>query len=140
MEQFWRKKTFKVLLVKWNKKLEDTGFEDCEVELEKDRVLKQGSATRHYKDLTQFERDSNLEYFYFLGHLANNTVFPNELEKIIMLKHSEGATVNEIIESAKLKKLSVCKKTVRYIIRRWQMKWGIRSWSLRQMNLKKSIG
>lgn len=141
MEQFWRKKTFKVLLIEWNKKLEQSGFEDAEVELKEDRALKQRS-TNSYRQADQLERESRLEYYSFLGHLAHSTIFPNELEKFVMLRHSEGALINEIADELLIKGLSQCKNRwrVRHIIRRWQMKWGIKSWSLQQMNLKKAIG
>ena len=138
MEQFWRRKTFKVTLQIWNKKLEKSGFIDAEVELKGDRALKQ-RATNSYRQASELERDTRLEYYCFLGYLANNTIFPNELEKFIMLKHADGHTIREIVDMARLNGISVFRKTVMHIIRRWQMKWGIRSWSLRQMNLKKDI-
>jgi hypothetical protein len=138
MEQFWRKKTFKVLLTTWNKKLEQSGFNDAEIELRSDRALKQSASSR-FKRWPEWERESRLEYYCFLGNLVNNTVFKNELEKFIMIMHSEGATIREIVDQASLNGISVFRKTVMHIIRRWETKWGIRSWSLQQMNLKRDI-
>lgn len=135
MEQFWRKKTFKVLLTTWNKKLELSGFEDIEEERKGDKTLKQSAVSR-FNRWDKWERDSRLEYYSFLGYLINNTIFPNELEKFIMFKHAEGATITEIVRDAKACGLSVFRKTVMHIIRRWQMKWGIGFWSPKQMNLK----
>lgn len=136
MEQFWRKKTFKVLLTTWNKELEKSGFEDAEIELKGDRALRQSASSR-FKRWPEWERESRLEYYCFVGHLVHNAIFPNELEKFIMFKHSEGATIREIVDEAENNGMSVFRKTVMHIIRRWQMKWGIRSWSLHQRNLKK---
>lgn len=136
MAHFWRTKGFKQLSGHWNKKLEATGFCDAEIELKGDRALRQ-RATNSYRQATQLERDSRIEYYSFLGHLANNTIFPNELERTIMLRHSEGAQIKEIVKEINAKGIARERKTVKYIIRRWQNKWGIRSWSLRQMNLKK---
>lgn len=136
MEQFWRSRKFKVSLQEWNKKLEDIGFEDAEVELKGDRALKQ-RATNCYKQASELERESRLEYFTFIGHLANNTKFPDEVEEFVMLKHSEGFSIAEIVAELSDINRPRHRHTVGFIIKRWQTKWGVRSWSLRQMNLKK---
>lgn len=135
MAEFWRTKSFKLLSYSWNQKLEVTGFKDAEIELKGDRALKQ-RATNSYRQASQLERESRLDYFLFLGHLAQNTKFQCDLEKFVMLRHSEGATIKEIVEEISLRGISRDRKTIRFIIRRWQMKWGIRSWTKRQMNLK----
>lgn len=138
MGQFWRTKDFKSLIRTWNKKLDESGFTDAEVELRDDRVLKQ-RATNSYRQASQLERESRLEYFVLLGQLAHNTSFNNELERFVMLKHAEGASIKEIVDEINQKGIGRDRKTIRYIIRRWQMKWGIKHWSLKQMNLKKQV-
>lgn len=136
MEQFWRKKSFKQLSKNWDQRLKDSGFIDSELEIKGDRVLKQ-RATNVYRQASQLERESRFEYYSFLGYLSHNTLFPNDLEKYVMVRHSEGATIKEIVHEISLRGISRDRKTIRYIIRRWQMKWGIRTWSLREMNLKR---
>lgn len=136
MEQFWRTKKFKTLIVTWNKKLEESGFDDAEVELKGDRALKQ-RATNSYRQASQLERESRLEYYSFLGYLAHNTMFVDETEKFIMIRHSEGAEDKEIVEELQNMGCSKHRQTVSYIIKRWQVKWGIKNWSLRQRNLRK---
>jgi len=135
VEQFWRKKSFKILSRQWNKRLIESGFSDAEIEIKSDRILKQ-RATNSYRQATQLERESRLEYYCFLGYLANNTEFPNELEKFVMLRHAEGATIREIVDELNCRGIIRHRQTIRYVIRRWQTKWGIRTWSLREMNLK----
>lgn len=135
MEQFWRKKSFKILQREWNKKLVETGFVDAEIEIKSDRILKQ-RATNSYRQATQLERESRLEYYCFLGYLAHNTVFPSELEKFVMIRHAEGASIREITDELTLRGIVRHRQTIRHVIRRWQTKWGIRTWSLREMNLK----
>lgn len=136
---FWRTRKFKTLYKEWNKKLELSGFTDAEIDLKDDRTLKQ-RATNCYRQASELERESRLEYYSFLGYLAHNTKFPNELEKYIMARHSEGATIKEIVNEVNSMGGPKHRCTVRYIIRRWQVKWGIKSWSLRQLHLKKCIG
>ena len=137
MAEFWRTKQFRVILKTWNQKLEKSGFSDAEIELKGDRSLKQ-KATNAYRQAPNLERESRLEYYCFVGHLAQNAVFPNELEKIIMLKHSEGATIKEIVNELKKAGASRDRRTIRFIIRRYQAKWGIRHWTPKQMDLKKT--
>ena len=136
MAEFWRTKVFKVLSKEWNDRLKITGFIDAEIELKNDRALKQ-RATNSYRQATELERESRLEYYCFLGYLTNNTLFPTELEKHIMVRHADGATIKEIVQEISSRGISRDRKTVRRIIRRWQTKWGIINWSLKEMHLKK---
>lgn len=131
MEQFWRKKSFRVLSQTWNKRLESSGFTDVEVELKGDRALKQ-RATNCYRQAHPLERETRLEYFLFLGHLAHNTVFPNDLERLIMVRHSEGKTYGEIG-----REIGRHRHSVEFIVKRWQTKWGVKRWSLQARGLKK---
>lgn len=149
MAQFWRTKEFKNLEDIWNEKLKDSGFLDHESD--KGKIKKNGTEN-NYLASDQLLREVKEEYHSQIGYFANNTdvlngekdlslfvyaCFPNELEKLVMVRHSEGATIKEIVEEIHVHGLTRDRKTIRYIIRRWQMKWGIKSWSLRQMNLKK---
>jgi hypothetical protein len=147
MEPF-RKKGFKSLLLKWNKKLEESGFQDIEIELNNGRALRQ-SCVGQYNRWNKFERDSRLEYFCVVGHLVHDTIFPNDLEKFIMLKHAEGETITEIFKAMQANGFRMYEKSgksyrslrrhIMYIIRQWQMKWGIKTWSLQELSLKKNI-
>lgn len=133
---FWRTKDFKVLAKAWDNKLEQTGFKDAEIELKTGRALKQ-RATNSYRQATELERTARLEYYCFLGYLVNNTIFPNALEKYVMTRHSEGASIQEIVNEINNGGISRHRRTIGFIIRRWQSKWGIRVWSLKQMKLEK---
>lgn len=138
MAEFWRTKTFQVLSRDWNHKLEESGFSDIEIDLKQDRALKRRAASC-YEKASPLEREVKLEYFCFVSSLVNETFFPNELEKIIMTRHADGDTIEEIVQRIRSDGISRDRKTVRRIIRRWQMKWGVRHWSLKEMHLKRSI-
>lgn len=135
MGQFWRTSKFRCLNKEWNKKLKDSEFEDAEIDLKGDRSLKQRSSNC-YRQATQLERESRLDYYLLVGSLANDTEFETELEKLVMIRHAEGATIKEIVEEIKRQGMPRERRNIRHIIRRWQAKWGIRSWTLKQMNLK----
>lgn len=131
MAEFWRTKQFKSLSIEWNKKLEESGFKDSETEIKGERRLKQRS-TNSFNKGSDFERETRLEYYCFLGYLAHNTIFQNELEQKIMISLSEGATHKEISEE-----IGRHRHYVEFIIKRWQTNWGIKNWSLRARGLKK---
>lgn len=152
MEQFWRKKSFKKLSKHWDEILEQSGFKDIEVDLKEERVLKQNSFNC-YKQSCELEVGSKIEYYSLLGNKTYNTdkisekdkelslfsyyMFPTEVEQVILCMHAEGALIEEIVQELKNKGQERNRKTIRHIIRRWQVKWGIKSWSLKEMNLKK---
>lgn len=133
--EFWKTKKFREANLEWNKILKESGFVDAEIELNGGVTLKQ-RATNAYRQASQLERDTRLDYYLHLGYWTHNTKFPNKLEAFIMTRHAEGATIKEIVEEIKTKHRSLNRKTIRFIIRRWQTKWGIRRWNCRQMNLR----
>ena len=139
MSAFWRTKKFKDLSKKWNKNLSDVGFEDAEIELKDDRTLKQ-RASNSYRQASVIEREAKLQYYILLGRLVSSTVFPSEIEQSIMTKHADGESIKEIVEELTGQGILIHRRTIGYIIRRWESKWGIKSWNLKQMNLKKAIG
>jgi len=132
--KFWRTKEFRILSKDWN----DLDIEDIEVEIKGEKQLKQ-RATNSYRQATPLERETRLEYYCLLSSLALNTIFPNELEKLVMNLHADGLSMREIIDEIKKQGFIRERQTIRYIIRRWQMNWGIKSWTPKQMNLKAKI-
>lgn len=129
--EFWKTKQFQALSKIWELKLKDSGFIDAESRYGN---IKTREAVSTYGKATPLERETRQEYFRILGKLTNETKFKNELERLVMTLHSEGHTIKDIVERLHIAR---DRKTIRYIIRRWQMKWGIRTWTLGQMNLKK---
>lgn len=127
----WKNRQLKIQLKVWNEKLKQSGFEDAEVELKNDRALKQ-RATNAYRQASPLEREARLDYYRILGHLSQNTEFTTELERNVMTLYANGSTICEIAGQ-----INRHRQTIRHIIRRWQMRWGIRHWSPKQMNLKK---
>lgn len=136
--EFWKTKQFRTLLKTWNQRLDETGFEDAEIELRHERALKQ-RASNSYRQASQLERETRLDYYLFLGKLVSEATFTNNLEKMVMHKHAEGSSIQEITRFIELNGISRDRKTIRHIIRRYQMRWGIRKWSLKQMKLKTII-
>lgn len=134
----WKRKEFKIILKLWNSKLEQSGFIDHEIELKGDRALKQ-HATNAYRQAQSLERETRLDYYRLVGNKASNSRYRCKVEKFIMLRHADGLTLKEIEQELLRLGFKRCTKTIGFIIKRYQVKWGIRSWTPRQMNLKKTI-
>lgn len=139
MAEFWRSKKFRELYKTWNSKLKSSGFVDSETDLQGDRALKQ-RATNSYRQADQLERESRLDYYMLLGNLVHNTNFNSEVDEIVMTLHADGFSIKEIMAEMGKKGFRRHRHTIRFIIKRWQMKWGIKHWSPKQMNLKKATG
>jgi len=136
VEQFWRTKNFRQLAEVWNEKLEASGFDDAELERKGTRTLKQ----RHtvYLLSTSLERQTTLEYYIRLERLINRTMFPNELEKLIMTKYANGQFITEIARDLKdvdftfyLKGNGIrsLRRIIACIIQRWHARWQLPYWN-----------
>jgi len=132
---FWKTKAFKVVELEWYEKLESTGFKDAETQ-KGERVLKQ-RATNSYRQANELERRTRLEYYLLLGNHVNNTEFPCELEKVVMNLRAEGYIISEIVKELIRLGTPRTRLTIRRIIRRWEAKWNIRKWSLKQRYLRR---
>lgn len=133
--EFWKSKGFKSLSKEWELRLTGSGFSDAEEDSKGERSLKQ-RADNCYRQASSLERETRLEYFSVLGSLAHATEFDDDIEAFIMLRHSEGAIIKEIVDELEARGIKKFRKTVSYIIRRWQMRWGLRTWTRKEMNLK----
>jgi len=149
MSKFWQTKQFKDLLGTWNKKLEDSGFEDAEKEVNGETVLKQTSLNEGrfigvYRNASDFDRQEKEEYFRILYQLASQEQnFEDELDKIIMERTAEGKTIKEISDELKSnlpegkQRGKFNRNTIRYVRRRYESRWGIRVWKREDMISRK---
>lgn len=136
MQKFWRTERFAELNKEWEEKLKEAGFEDAEEQVGGEKRLKQHSAYAYRRqECTQITRETKLSYFMLLAERVNSErKFDDESDRLIMTRTSEGWTIQEI--STELKALGRRKfnrDTIRYIRRRYENRWGIRSWKSEQM-------
>ena len=125
-----RKRDEKELQKKWDRILAETGFEDIEKEIGGERVLKQSAdyAFRR-KEHTEIYREAKLNYHCLISARLHTTQFDDASDRLIMERTAEGRSIQEI--SAELKNLGWRKHnrdTIRYIRRRYETRWGIKSW------------
>ena len=131
--------TFKQLQAKWYKKLAKTGF----IDIEKGDRLKQ-HASHPYRNAYRSDeggellRDSKQKYFELLSYHIQIEKFDCSADEIIMKRISEGAKIKTI--SAELRKLGHKneRKTIRYVIRKYEHRWNIKNWKPEQLTRRRN--
>lgn len=131
--EFWETKNFKELQSLWDDILKDSGFIDIEENVGKDKELKQNSSNV-YRSSSSIECEAKLQYHRLLSECAQKTEFDDEIDRFIMLKRAEGLKICEISDELKKIKQKNHRQTIRYIIRKWEKEWGIRAWTIEQLN------
>lgn len=149
---------FKKLQQYWYERLEQDGFID--IEKDEDRLLKYQydlsksirdahntltpnltvNMTRDsYRDTRDLKINTKTEYFAAIRAMIGDekTVFRNEIDRYILRRHSEGAMIKDICEELLIQNIKKDRKTIRIMIRRYEMKWNIRAYSNKQLNRKK---
>jgi hypothetical protein len=140
MEKFWKSKEFEALQREWDLKLLEDGFEDAERRVNGD-VLLWKPADRACQDVNAAHvvREGRLEYFTLISQAASEeTGYEDYSDQLIMERTGEGRNSREISEElATLGMWKSNRNTIRHVRRRYENKWGIRSWKPEQMTPKK---
>lgn len=128
---------FRELQKYWYKILEESGFRDIEKLIGDELVLKQNSDHNGWF-IDQFTREMNEEYFRTICEIVGNedTVFRNDIDKIIMNMHAYGAKIINIVNTLKANNMTRNRASVRFIIRRYEIDWGLKQYTLKQLNKK----
>jgi len=119
----------------WYKILEDSGFKDIEELVNGKMVLKQTSDhSGWYKD--QFNREMQEEYFRVIWHHAHDETveFRNDVDKLILQMYANGSKIVDILRTLEEMGERRERKTVRIIIRRYEVAWDIKQYTPRQLN------
>ncbi len=144
------KDEFKRLQKEWYEKLKEDGFKDMETFRGDELVFKRsgidnGRVIEWYIAATdQGIMDENsegqikAEYFRVMAQTAKDedTVYKNNVDRHVLIRHSEGARIKTIVEELKELNMPRDRYSVRIIIRRYEMLWGIRTWTNKQLHRK----
>lgn len=121
---------FQKLREQWYKTLEDTGFKDIEKSNDK---LEADKLVRLQKAHSFFDQNGHLvnakqEYFQILFQTVNDStvIFHTELDKYILTRYAEGARIKTIVDELKKMNTPRGRDSIRFIIKRYEKKWGIR--------------
>lgn len=145
------KDEFEELKSEWYKKLEETGFIDIEYERppqpSEQAFMVYGDGKRHliqtetacmrrWLSLNSLKRTTSEEYFRTLSQVAmdENTSYRNSTDRHILQRYSEGAKIVVIMQELEERGTSRRRNSIRFIIRRYEFIWGIRSWTKKQLN------
>jgi uncharacterized protein Smg (DUF494 family) len=136
MQKFWKTKQFQAINKNWNSKLSESGFKDAEIEKHGEFYLKKHSHcdNRHHENVA-IVRENKQAYFHILDeYIQKETDFPDESDRLIMELTAQGFHICEISETLRslfLKKNH--RNTIRFIRRRYEHKWGIKTWKPEDM-------
>jgi hypothetical protein len=144
------KDEFRKLQREWYKKLEESGFKDIERFKDDELVFKRSGIDNsrciewyiEATDLGTIEELSEgaikAEYFRIIAQTAKDeeTTYRNEVDRHILIRHSEGAKIKTIVTELQELGMPRHRLSVRFIIRRYEMLWGLRRWTRRQLNKK----
>ncbi len=135
------KEQYKNLQEQWYSKLAESGFVD--IELHKDnRLVFMGVLLG--EDFLGIEFDdaqvvqAKQIYFTLLSERTQDerTTFKSLVDRHILQRHAEGALVKTIVEELLALGTPRDRKSVRIIIRRYEVEWDIRYYTSRQLNKK----
>lgn len=130
---YWKSPAFKELQRTWYTKLEASGFEDAEQLIGADMMLKQ-IAAHAYRDMDELAIVTKEAYYRALSEMVQLSRFADEIDYVIMVMTSHGASIKCIIDALSERGTRRCRKTIRCTIRKYEMAWGLRRYNPRQLN------
>jgi hypothetical protein len=82
------------------------------------------------------------EYYRLISQYVSSetTVFRSEVDQYILTRHAEGAKHSAIVSELEARGISKHRHSIRFIIRRYEMAWGIKKYSDKQLNKKVKDG
>jgi hypothetical protein len=128
------KDEFRRLQQEWYKRLADEGFKDIEKPHGEDFILLQ-TAGYCFRETDSFAKEMKEEYFRCVSQMAEDpdTDFRNDIDRHILRRHAEGAKIKVIIQELDSMDMSRTRESVRTIIRRYEMAWGLRQYTDRML-------
>lgn len=133
---YWKSQQFKALQKAWYERLEAEGFKDVERIIGDDSVLRL-SAAAPYRDVPDpFNREMQELYYVVLGQKVHEAEFKNEVDRLILTWYADGRKINFICDELRKLGETRYRGTIRYTIRKYEMKWGMRKYTHHQLNKK----
>lgn len=141
---YWESQKFKAMQEAWYKRLESEGFQDAEELKNGQLILKQSAAHPYRWAKTEGERQCKEDYYRAIADCAQRSSFSSLTDRLIMTWHAEGKSQKAIRENLywlgfkKWRNAIICRHTIRFTIRKYEMAWGIRQYTAKQLNKKVS--
>lgn len=136
-------KKFNELQKKWYRKLKDSGFDDIEVLTNTGMRLK-NEHRRFFRTRGKRDRDmyqstfiqAKITYYLNLTQKVHDPKikFKREIDRIVMTMHSDGFNRSEIVKFLAAFGYKRRRKSIVYLIRRYEDEWGLKRYSQKQLN------
>ena len=132
------KDEFEKLRAQWYEKLAQSGFKDREDLIDGELKLQEEAPFIRYKCMPPHIKAAKGEYYQVINNRVNDdeTKFRNETDRYVMMRHSEGAQIKQITDELNILSAERDRKTIRIMIRRYEMAWGLKSYTRKELNLK----
>lgn len=129
--RFWERPDFVAMQSEWYSHLAASGFEDAERMVGTEPMLRQFSG-----ELTGDRHDERRDYFTVLSQCVHVYSFAREVDRIIMAMRAEGAKITHICEELRRRGEHRDRRAVRFRIRVYEMEWGLRKYTPKQLGRK----
>ena len=124
-KKFYQTDEFLRISKEWEKRLEKSGFIDAE---------KGQQTVIRYRQNDNEWIESKALYYQALQECVSRARFDCEIDRIVMTLKAEGARITEICAALLANGFKKYRGTVRLVIRKYEAKWGIRTWKPEQLN------
>jgi ABC-type uncharacterized transport system ATPase subunit len=133
------KEEFSKLQKHWYQRLADTGFKDVEELKDGKLILTEEIGQYHYRKTDAFRILMKEEYFRAICQMVQDidTRFRNSIDKYILSRYSEGAKIKTIMVELSTQGCQLRRNSIRFIIRRYEVQWGLKSYGPNQLNVYK---
>lgn len=132
--KFWSTQPFRELQKEWYERLRAEGFNDAEEMVGEEMVLRQNAQHVYRRATDEILRETKEAYFRFMAAKVHETVFQSEIDRFIMASHAQGKMIEAICEELEQMGERRARNTVRFKIRGYEMQWGLRHYTKKQLN------
>lgn len=82
----------------------------------------------------EYVRENKSDYYSLIMFYTENEKFTAEVDHVVMLRHAAGFRIQDICRELSFRGYPRHRQTVRFIIRHYENKWGVRKWTPIQLN------
>lgn len=132
---YWRTQHFRAMQEAWYARLRVEGFEDVEQLVQGEMMLRQ-TADHPYRGQDELCISTKETYYRVLSQKLeqDGTWFRNEIDRLILSCFAMGTKVTRIVEILQREGKPRCRNTIMFTIRKYEMQWGLRAYTRKQLN------
>jgi hypothetical protein len=110
---YWTTNKYKRLAATWDKRLAREGL---------------GLVDRDHAKAYEPSDEREVYYRMMGSHVAANCEFDTPIDKYVLTQYVSGVMLKDIVKGLKLKGFPRDRSTLRWIIRKYENRWGVRRW------------